>query len=65
MAQPNTAQLPYNEAGILLTLSAINTKQIQSVNRAAATFNVPEATLREQRAGIITAYIAVLKITHL
>ena len=51
MAQPTSTQLPYNEADILLAISAINQKQIRSVNRAAVTFNVPKTTLRDRRAG--------------
>ena len=51
MAPPNTTQLPYNEADVVLAVSAINTGQIQSVRRAAATYNVPKATLRRQLNG--------------
>jgi hypothetical protein len=51
MAQPTRIQLPYNEADVFLAILAINQIQIQiqSVNRAAATFNVPESTLRSRR----------------
>jgi hypothetical protein len=52
MAQPTTIRLPCNEADISLAISAINQNQIQSVNLAATTFNVPESTLRSRRAGI-------------
>jgi len=52
MAQPATTQLPYNEADILLAISAINTTQIPSNRHAAATFNVPKTTLRRRRAGV-------------
>ena len=51
MAQPNTTQLPCNEADILLAISALNKRQIASVNRAASTYNVPESTLRDRLAG--------------
>ena len=51
MAPPNTTQLPYNEADVVLAVSAINTGQIKSVRRAAATFNVPETTLRRRLNG--------------
>ena len=39
------------EADLLLALSAINRGQIQAVKRAAATFGVPETTLRDRIAG--------------
>jgi hypothetical protein len=51
MAQLPSTQLPYKEADILLAISAINQKQIQSVNRATQTYNVPRTTLRDRRAG--------------
>ena len=51
MAQPSTTQLPYNEGDILLAISSIDAAQIPSARRAAAIFNVPEATLRDRRAG--------------
>ena len=51
MAQPSTTQLPYNEGDILLAISSIDAAQIPSARRAAAIFNVPKATLRDQRAG--------------
>ena len=51
MAPPTTAQLPYKEADILLAILAIDSGQIPSVRRAAATFSIPEATLRDRRAG--------------
>jgi len=51
MAQSTSTQLPCNEADILLAISAIDQKQIRSVNRAAVTFNVSETTLRNRRAG--------------
>ncbi len=50
MAQPSTTQLPCNEANILLAISALNQGQIQSVNKAAATFNVPQSTLHNRLA---------------
>jgi hypothetical protein len=43
--------LPCNEANILLAISAIKQRQIGSVNRAAATYNVPKSTLRSRLAG--------------
>ena len=51
MAQLTTTQLPYNEGDILLAISSIDTTQIPSARRAAAIFNVPETTLRNQHAG--------------
>jgi hypothetical protein len=51
MAQPSTTQSPCNEAAILLAISAINNRQIPNVCRAAATYNVPESTLRDRLAG--------------
>jgi hypothetical protein len=47
MAQPSTTQSPCNEAAILLAILAINNRQILNVCRAAATYNVPESTLRD------------------
>ena len=38
----------YNKADVVLAVLAINTGQIKSVRRAAATFNVPETTLRRR-----------------
>ena len=43
--------MPYNEGDILLAISSIDAAQILSARRAAAIFNVPEATLRDRRAG--------------
>jgi hypothetical protein len=51
MAQPTPLQLPYNKADISLAILAIDQNQIQSINRAAMTFNVPESTLCSRRAG--------------
>ena len=51
MAQPPTTQLPYNEANILLAILALNRRQIPNICRAAATYNVPESTLRDRLAG--------------
>jgi hypothetical protein len=51
MAQPSTTRLPRNEANILLAISALEQRQISSVNQAAATFNVPQSTLSDQLAG--------------
>jgi hypothetical protein len=44
-------QLPYNEAHILLAVSAIDEKQIKNVYQTAITFVVLESTLRTQCAG--------------
>jgi len=52
MAQPNTAQLPHNEDDILLAISALEKRQVRNVREAAATYNVPESTLRDQLAGM-------------
>jgi hypothetical protein len=52
MAQPNTAQSRCNEANIVLAISALKGKQIRNVYQAAATYNVPESTLRSRLAGI-------------
>jgi hypothetical protein len=43
--------LPCNEADILLAISAIDRGQIQSINRAATTYNVPQSTLSDRLAG--------------
>ena len=45
-------QSTYNEDNIILAISAINQKQITSVNRAASTFRCPRTTLRRRRAGV-------------
>ena len=52
MAPPKNTQSPYNEADIILAISALDHNQIQHVKRAASTFNVPESTLRTRRAGV-------------
>ena len=52
MAQPSNTQLTCKEADIILAISSINQNQIQSIKRAALTFNVPRSTLRDRRAGI-------------
>ena len=54
MAQPSNTQLACKEADIILTISSIDQNQIQSTKRAALTFNVPQLTLRDRRAGITT-----------
>ena len=51
MAPPTAARLSQNEADIQLTISAINSGQLPKVKRAASVYNVPESTLRDQRAG--------------
>jgi hypothetical protein len=51
MAQHHVTQSSSNEVDIQLAISSLNTNQIQSKRRAAATFNVPESTLRDRRAG--------------
>jgi hypothetical protein len=51
MAQRSATLLLSNGADIQLAISAINTTQIMHVRRAASTFNVPESTLRDRRAG--------------
>jgi hypothetical protein len=48
---PNTTRLRYNEADMLLAISAIQRGQIHSVKQAAATFNVPQSTLATRLAG--------------
>lgn len=52
MPQPSKLQPSYNEADILLAISAIDHNQIQSERRAASTFNVVRSTLQNRRAGI-------------
>jgi len=54
MAQPSNTQLACKEADIILAISSINQNQIQSTKRATLTFNVPQLTLRNQRARITT-----------
>ena len=50
MAQPNTTQLPCNEADILLAISAIKQGHIPTIKQAAALYNVPRTTLSNQYA---------------
>ena len=52
MAQPNVSRKPCKEADILMAISAIESRQIRSTNKAAAIYNVPESTLRMRRAGV-------------
>ena len=52
MAPRSDVQSLYNEADLLLAISAINQKQIQSERRAASTYNVPRSTLQTRRAGV-------------
>ena len=52
MAQLSRARQPYNEADMLLALSALDRGQIKSVRKAASTFNVPRSTLQDRRAGL-------------
>ncbi|KAF2259441.1 hypothetical protein CC78DRAFT_621006 [Lojkania enalia] len=51
---PTAIQSPYEETNIFLAISAINSSQIQSTERTAAVFSVPETTLRNRRTGIAT-----------
>ena len=44
--------MPLKEADIQLAISSIENSQIQSTYRAAATYKVPETTLRHRRAGM-------------
>jgi len=52
MAPRSDVQSLYNEADLLLAISTINQKQIQSERRAASTYNVPRSTLQTRRAGV-------------
>ena len=52
MAPPSLAQQPYNESDMLLALLALNTGQIQSMRKAASTYNVPRSTLQDRRVGL-------------
>jgi hypothetical protein len=51
MAPPPASRASYCEADIQLALAALNSNQVAHVTTAAATFNVPETTLRRRRAG--------------
>ena len=48
------AQSTYTEGRILLAIQALKTGQISGIRPAARAFNVPYATLRMRRAGIIS-----------
>ena len=50
IVQPNTTELPCNEADILLAILAINSRQIRTARQAAATYNVPKSTLYDRLA---------------
>ena len=52
MPQQAQAQPTCAEAGILLTIAAINRAQFQNESLTASTFNIPQTTLRDQRARI-------------
>ena len=51
MPRPNNTESVHKEGRVVLAISAINQNQFQSVRRAAETYNVPETTLRDRRAG--------------
>ncbi|KAF2260646.1 hypothetical protein CC78DRAFT_409295, partial [Lojkania enalia] len=51
MQQLPQPQSIYQEGQVLLAISAINQDQIQSVQSAAATYSIPQTTLRDRRAG--------------
>jgi hypothetical protein len=51
MAQRNLPQSASNEADIQLAISSIQTGQLKTNRRAAAVYQVPESTVRDQRAG--------------
>ena len=51
MPQHRVSLIASNEADIQLAISSLQAKQIQSENRAAATYNVPRMTMHDQRAG--------------
>jgi hypothetical protein len=52
MSQSIPIQSPCNEADVFLAISAIKRNQFQTGRRAAATYSIPETTLRRRRAGI-------------
>jgi hypothetical protein len=51
MPQPPHAQTIHKEAKVILAISAIDRRQIRSVQRAASTFYCPRTTVRRRRAG--------------
>jgi hypothetical protein len=51
MSQQRNVQQAYSEGDIVLAISDIILKQIQSTKRAAAIYNVPRTTVRRRRAG--------------
>jgi hypothetical protein len=50
MSQQHQAQRTYTKADIQLTISNIQSKQIQSERRATAVYNVPQVTVQRRRA---------------
>jgi hypothetical protein len=52
MPQPNTTQLVQKEGRIALAISAVEQQQLQTLQRAAATYNVPVSTLRTRYARV-------------
>jgi hypothetical protein len=51
MSQQQQAQRPYTEGDVQIAIFDVQSKQIRSLRRAEAVYNVPERTIRQQRDG--------------
>jgi hypothetical protein len=51
MSQQRNVQKPYTEGDLYFAISAITSKRVKSLTRAAAIYNVPRTTVRNRRAG--------------
>jgi hypothetical protein len=52
LSQRYATQMSLKEADVHLAVSSIENSQIESIYRAVAVYNIPETTLRHQRAGM-------------
>ena len=51
MSQQHNIQKSYTEADILLAISDISSRRVESIRRAAAIYNAPRTTIQYRRAG--------------
>ena len=51
MSQQHNIQKPYTEADILLAISDISSRRVESIRRAAVIYNAPRTTIQHRRAG--------------
>jgi hypothetical protein len=65
MHQHNNMQSTYNEADILLAISAIDQGQIQSERRAASSFSCARTTVQRRRAGTASRRDCELNLKNL